>query len=333
MWCSYYPQSLVQVCGAIREIEVWIWRSWAAGDVHPELPRLHRSDRCSWPVWPVQDTCGICLGWTSWLMCLWVLVLLISSWSVWSCFVRFCEGLSFRAGCVFGGVFVPGPREVTEALWNACCAADAATGLTGAVHRSDRCHRSDQRRPSVWPVQHRHQAVQVSAVRVGVFWLVATWAMWAWPTWVVSRTRVLEAAFVLLESPSPSRRIFIGSHSLPPSLVRRIVPSGGKQRLDGKIFSCATHGSYCLPHDLIWTEGKIHKKWSSDEEQRKSRGWWCKRWSGKPLIKQNDCDKRVDQSFLDIFKSYMKDHGFTTKRRYVRESNSMTFMFIYTMTV
>jgi hypothetical protein len=27
---------------------------------------------------------------------------------------------------------------------------------------------------------------------------------------------VLEAVFVLLESPSPSRGIFIGSHSLPP---------------------------------------------------------------------------------------------------------------------
>jgi hypothetical protein len=25
--CSYYPQSLVQVCGAIQEIEVWIWGS------------------------------------------------------------------------------------------------------------------------------------------------------------------------------------------------------------------------------------------------------------------------------------------------------------------
>jgi hypothetical protein len=36
---------------------------------------------------------------------------------------------------------------------------------------------------------------------------------------------VLEAAFILLESPSPSRRIFIGSHSIPPSLVRRIGPS------------------------------------------------------------------------------------------------------------
>jgi hypothetical protein len=41
-------------------------------------------------------------------------------------------------------------------------------------------------------------------------------AAWTWPTWVVSRRRVLEAVFVLLEFLSPSRRIFIGSHSLPP---------------------------------------------------------------------------------------------------------------------
>jgi hypothetical protein len=47
-------------------------------------------------------------------------------------------------------------------------------------------------------------------------------AVWTWPTWVVSRRRVLDAVFVLLESLSPSRRIFISSHSLPPSLVRRI---------------------------------------------------------------------------------------------------------------
>jgi hypothetical protein len=41
-------------------------------------------------------------------------------------------------------------------------------------------------------------------------------AAWAWLTWVVSQRRVLEVVFILLESPSPSRRIFIGSHSLPP---------------------------------------------------------------------------------------------------------------------
>jgi hypothetical protein len=27
MRCSYYPQSLVQVRGAIREIKAWIWMS------------------------------------------------------------------------------------------------------------------------------------------------------------------------------------------------------------------------------------------------------------------------------------------------------------------
>jgi hypothetical protein len=78
-------------------------------------------------------------------------------------FVGFSSG-ELLDPCVFGlcccwsvlgrfeGVFVLGPSEVTEALWNVCCAAAVATGLTGSVHRSDRCHRSDQHRPSVWPV-------------------------------------------------------------------------------------------------------------------------------------------------------------------------------------
>jgi hypothetical protein len=43
---------------------------------------------------------------------------------------------------------------------------------------------------------------------------------------------VLEAVFVLLESPSPSRRIFIGSHSLPSSLVRRFDPSKVMSRIE-----------------------------------------------------------------------------------------------------
>jgi hypothetical protein len=29
------------------------------------------------------------------------------------------------------------------------------TGLTGQLHRSDRCHRSDRSEPSVWPVWHK----------------------------------------------------------------------------------------------------------------------------------------------------------------------------------
>jgi hypothetical protein len=63
------------------------------------------------------------------------------------CYVLCRVFLPCRLG--FGGVFVPGPREVTEVFWNACCVAAVATGLTGSVNRSDRCHRSDRRRPSV----------------------------------------------------------------------------------------------------------------------------------------------------------------------------------------
>jgi hypothetical protein len=33
-------------------------------------------------------------------MCLWVVLVLVSSWLFWSCFVWFCEGFFFLAGCV-----------------------------------------------------------------------------------------------------------------------------------------------------------------------------------------------------------------------------------------
>jgi hypothetical protein len=119
----------------------------------------------------------------------------------------------------FGCVFVPGPREVTEAFWNACCAAVVATGLTGvtgltgAGHRSDRC--STGSKPCKFPL-----CVLVCFGSEGCLLVPrsssTSVAVWAWPTWVVSRRHVLEAVFVLLESPSPSRRIVISSHSLPP---------------------------------------------------------------------------------------------------------------------
>jgi hypothetical protein len=41
-------------------------------------------------------------------------------------------------------------------------------------------------------------------------------ATWTWPIWVVSRRHVLEVVFILLEFSSLSRKIFLGSHSLPP---------------------------------------------------------------------------------------------------------------------
>jgi hypothetical protein len=152
MRCSYYPQSFVRIRGANREIESWIWRSWPAGSVHPELHRLHLSDRCSWPVWLVWALCGICLGWVAESLCLWFVLVLVSSWQFWRCFGWLCVGFFLPCRLSFEGVFVPGSRKVTEALWNICCAAIVAIGLTSSVHRSDRCHRSDWRRPSVWPL-------------------------------------------------------------------------------------------------------------------------------------------------------------------------------------
>jgi hypothetical protein len=54
---------------------------------------------------------------------------------------------------------------------------------------------------------------------------------WFWQTEGRSTERVilgvLPSEFILLEFQSAPRRIFIGSHSLPPSLVRRIGPSIG----------------------------------------------------------------------------------------------------------
>jgi hypothetical protein len=59
-------------------------------------------------------------------------------WSILGCFG--CVLLGFvKCKLCFGGVLVPRPREVTEALWNICCAATAATGLTGAGHLYDWC--------------------------------------------------------------------------------------------------------------------------------------------------------------------------------------------------
>jgi hypothetical protein len=63
MRCSYYPQSLAQIRGAIQEIGSWIWGSWPMGAVHRALVTT---------VWPVlltgltgADLCWVLLRWTS----------------------------------------------------------------------------------------------------------------------------------------------------------------------------------------------------------------------------------------------------------------------------
>jgi hypothetical protein len=106
-----------------------------------------------------------------------------------------------------------------EPLSESCLVSPAGTGLTGGAHRSNRCGPVDSRFGFSAAFLRSEGCVLVprsSGTPV---------ATWAWPIWVVSRRCVLEAVFILLEFPSPPRRIFIGSHSLPPSLVRRIGPS------------------------------------------------------------------------------------------------------------
>jgi hypothetical protein len=122
-------------------------------------------------------------------------------WPVW------CFG-GFQAVTV-GPVRLTGLTSV-EPLSESCPVSPAGTGLTGGAHRSDRCWSMDSR----FAVPLRSQVGRVCVlVHRSSGTSVATWA---WPTWVVSRRRVLEALFTMLEFPSPSRRIFIDSHSLPP---------------------------------------------------------------------------------------------------------------------
>jgi hypothetical protein len=106
---------------------------------------------------------------------------------------------------------------VVEPLSESCSVSPAGTGLTGGAHRSDWCGFVDSRFGG--PLRSRVGRLCVVPRCSGT--PVATWA---WPTWVVSRRRVLEALFILLELPSPSRRIFIVSHSLPPLWFAISVP-------------------------------------------------------------------------------------------------------------
>jgi hypothetical protein len=145
MRCSYYPQSLVQIRGAIREIGVGFGGVDSRVLFISSCPGLtglcDRSDRymplVGFASGELLDSCVF----GSWC-----------DWSVLGPFGVFCKAFCrvfLPCRLCFGSVLVPGPREVTEALWNTCCAAAVATGLTGSVHWSDRCHRSDRRRPSV----------------------------------------------------------------------------------------------------------------------------------------------------------------------------------------
>jgi hypothetical protein len=97
-----------------------------------------------------------------------------------------------------------------EPLSESCSASPAGTGLTGSAHRPDRCGSVDSR--FGFPLCFSGSEGCVLVPRSSGT-PVATWAL---PTWVVSRRRVLEAVFILLEFPSPSRRIFYRLPFTPP---------------------------------------------------------------------------------------------------------------------
>jgi hypothetical protein len=73
------------------------------GAVHPELPRLHRSDRCN-PCWVFARV------------------------NVWVCSLLSCVGAVSSLG-LFGG------RLACFVIWGFL----AVTDLTGVLHRPDRC--------------------------------------------------------------------------------------------------------------------------------------------------------------------------------------------------
>jgi hypothetical protein len=78
-----------------------------------------------------------------------------------------------------------------EPLCESCSVSPAGTGLTGGAHRSDRCGSEDSRFGV--PLRSRVGRVRVLVPRSSS----TPVPTWAWPTWVVSRRRVLEAMFIL----------------------------------------------------------------------------------------------------------------------------------------
>jgi hypothetical protein len=110
MRCSYCPQSLVQACGAIREIKAWIWSVDPRVLFIPRSPghtgltgASHRSDRCN-PCWVFAQV------------------------NVWVCSLLSCVAAVSSLGW-------SGARLACLVYWGFL----AETGLTSVLHRSDRC--------------------------------------------------------------------------------------------------------------------------------------------------------------------------------------------------
>jgi hypothetical protein len=137
MRCSYYPQSLAQIRGAIREIGSWIWGSSPAGVVHPESPghtgltsASYWSDRC-------RPQLGFCLCER------------LGEFAVVPCCCCFEFGSFWSSVGLFGRFGVSWLEPVRPVSYTGLTGVGAVlwkfpgftsrTGLTGGAHRPDRC--------------------------------------------------------------------------------------------------------------------------------------------------------------------------------------------------
>jgi hypothetical protein len=173
---SYYPQSLVQIRGANREIGIWIWRSWPSSCCSSRALKF-------WPVWPVPTPCWVLIGWTFWWVRLSFGLLLFRVWVFWSSggwYLGF--GIS-RLGLVWL-VSCTGLTGVGAFLWK----SSSLAGVTRCVSGGCRVIRPWP----VWPVWSVAAQVACSVAFSSRFqWLLVprtsstSVVTWSWPTCVV----------------------------------------------------------------------------------------------------------------------------------------------------
>jgi hypothetical protein len=180
MRCSYYPQSILQICGANWEIGSWIRGGWPASAVHLESSghtgqtgASHRSDQCRLLV---EFCSGECLG----------------VFFVVSCCYYFKFGLFGSSVGLFGGFGISWlgpvwPASYTD-LTGVVGFCESSQVLPGCSSRD----RSNRYCSPFRPLQSSGARVACSAAFSSrCRWLLVprtsstSLVAWSWPTWVV----------------------------------------------------------------------------------------------------------------------------------------------------